>query len=117
VQEMSYETWCKRAKYLTARCDMYNEWRIKSKMRLLTDIAPRIGKLSTQFYMGCGFHYDLEQQLAKLISGFAISEQFCANWCAKIPDKLAVMEVRRVLMQSLVKQVVDAEKSVIQKMD
>lgn len=108
---MSYETWCKHSTQLLAEADEYNEWQDRARLRLLTDIAPRIGKLSTQMYMGCGFHYAMEQELGNLIRNLALPVQFCANWCAKIPEKQLHMMWNKISMEQLIQSVVKAEKS------
>jgi hypothetical protein len=110
--EMTYEIWCQRSKALLAEADEYNKWRDRARMRLLTDIAPRIGKLSTRMYMGCGFHYGMEQTLGRLINDLALPTQWCANWCAKIPEQQIKMIITQVSVGMLIEQVRKAEQSV-----
>lgn len=110
--EMTYEQWCANSAALVAEAKKLDHWRERSKLRLLTDIAPRIGKLSTQFYMGCGFHYSLESSLGYLIKELAMPVQWSANHCAKIPEDRLRIIMLQVNMSMLVNQVVKAEKSV-----
>lgn len=113
LAEMTYEDWRAHSTELLAECEKYNLWRKRSKLRLLTDIAPRIGKLSEQFYQGCGFHYSLEQKLGALIADLAMPIHWSANWCAKIPEQRFKMLSTQVAMQLLIGQVTKAEKTVI----
>lgn len=80
----------------------------------LTNIAPRIGKLSTKLYMGCGFHYALEQDLG-IIRKLAMPIQWSANWCANIPSDQLDMILNEVLVEELNRRVAEAEKSVKEK--
>jgi len=64
-----------------------------------------------QMYMGCGFHYSLEQQLGGLIKELAMPVQWCANHCAKIPDDRLRLIGLQVSMMMLTQSVVEAEKS------
>lgn len=111
IPEMTYEQFVERLPALTAEVYRYNDWRDRARMRLLTNIAPRIAKLSTQHYMGCGFHYGLEQELGALIKQLALPVQWSANHCAKIPAERAQMMVREVMVATLIEQVAQAEKS------
>lgn len=110
--EMTYEQWCANSPALLAEAKKLDGWRVRAKLRLLTDIAPRIGKLSQQFYSGCGFHYSLESQLGTLIKDLSLPVQWSANWCAKIPGERIHIIMLQVSMSMLVKSVVEAEKSV-----
>jgi hypothetical protein len=112
--EMTYERWCANSERLLKEAEAFNKWRERAKFRLLTDIAPRIGKLSQQFYTGCGFHYSLEQQLSKLLSDLSLPIQWCANHCGKIPEQQIRMMINEVCMPMLVNSVVKAEKSAVE---
>ena len=112
LPEFTYEMWRERSASLLAEAEKYNMWRGRAKLRLLMDVAPRIGILSTQFYMGCGFHYALEQELGKLIGNLSIPVQWCANHCAKIPEQQLKMMWNQISVADLIKRVGKAEKSV-----
>jgi hypothetical protein len=108
---MNYEQFCENSKALIAEAKKYDNWRVRSKARLLTDLAPRIGKLGTQMYMGCGFHYSLERQLGNLITELSMPVQWCANHCEKIPEDRLRLIGLQVSMMMLTQSVVEAEKS------
>lgn len=108
---MTYEYWCQHSKALVAESEKYDGWRQRAKLRLLTDIAPRIGKLSEAFYMGCGFHYALEQQLGKVIAELAMPVKWSANWCGKIPEDRLRLITLQVSVAFLISKVVEAEQS------
>ena len=110
---MTYETWCKNSIDIIAEAEKYNEWVNIAKANLLTRLAPRIEKLSHQGYLGCGFHYELEQRFGKLIVSMAIPWQPSANWCANVEEDRAKSIITKVIYKSLLKQVRDAEKSVV----
>lgn len=109
--EMTYEQWCANSTALVAEAEKLDKWRVRSKLRLLTDLAPRIGKLSQQFYMGCGFHYSLEQSLGHLVKELAMPIHWSANHCGKIPEDRLRIIMLQVSMSMLVHQVVKAEKT------
>lgn len=112
--ELTYEQWCKHSAYYLAEAYKYNQWRVRAKARLLSDIAPRVDRLDRQFYVGCGFHYSLEQELGQLIHKLALPVQWSANHCAKIPVQETAMIWNEVSVQSLIRNVVKAERSVIE---
>lgn len=109
---MTYEDWCKNHKEWLKLADDYNNWRRRSTSTLLSDIGPRIDRLSKVMYMGCGFHYSLEQSFGKLINSLSMPFQPCANWCAKIEDDWTTCQINHVLYESLIEQVEKAEASV-----
>jgi hypothetical protein len=109
---MDYQTWCKRSRYLLYETDKFNAWRERTKYRLLTDVSPRIGKLSRSFYMGCGFHYYMEEQLGKLLSKLSMPIQWSANHCDKIENDQIKMIVMEVAASELIRSVVRAERSI-----
>lgn len=111
LPEMTYEQWCQNSKALLAECAKYDQWRKRTKLAILTDLAPRIAKLSQQMYNGRGFHYSKEQSLGNLIVALAIPYQWCANHCAKIPEQRIDMITNQVIASSLFQEVVEAEKS------
>ena len=92
--------------------EKYNNWRKKVKARILSNIAPRINRLSRKLYMGCGFHYAMEQQLGKVIIDLSMPIQWCANHCDKIPDDRFKMINNRISVEMLIASVAEAEKSV-----
>jgi hypothetical protein len=112
VPTMTIEQWRENSQELIAECAKYDTWRERAKLRLLSDIAPRIGKLSQQAYMGSGFHYYFERQLGRLLGELAMPIQWAANWCAKIPaDRLRILQLQ-VHVEYLIVLVVAVEKSV-----
>ena len=115
LPEMTYEKWRENSAVLLAEADKYNEWREEMQMRLLTDIAPRIGKLSKVLYMGCGFHYAMEQELGHLIRKLSLPIQWNGNWYAKIPSDQLEMIVTEVMAEQLIEKVEEAEKSAKEK--
>lgn len=50
----------------------FRRWADRAKRRLLTVTAQDIDWLSRQHYSGCGFHYDMERQLGKLLIELSI---------------------------------------------
>lgn len=84
----------------------------KTKYFLLTNIGPRLAKLGKTGYMGCGFHYSLEQTFGRLIDRLSISWQPCANWCNKIEDDRIKFIFLEASYESLLDSVKKAEKSV-----
>lgn len=109
---MTYENWCKNSTKILAEAEKYNKWANKAKSFLLSNIGPRLDKLSKIGYIGCGFHYSLEQTFGKLIEKLALDWQPCANWCRDIEsDRMKVIGVEigyKMLLESIQK----AEKSV-----
>jgi len=106
---MTYQEWCESAKTILAQADAYNEWATKSKFYLLTDIGPRIAKLGQAGYVGCGFHYHMEQQFARLIDELAIPWQPSANHLDKVEDDSVKAILTEVLYAALLDSVVRAE--------
>ena len=108
---MTYEDWCKNSSAIIAEADKHNAWADKAKHHLLTNIGPRIAKLDKSGYMGCGFHYSMEQSFGRLIDGLAISWQPCANWCQNIEDDRMKAIGREACYQVLMNSVRKAERS------
>src|ERR1700674_3822949 len=104
--EMTYAQFVERLPALIAEVQTYNDWRDRARMRLMTNIAPRVAKLSTQFYMGCGFHYGIEQSLGHVIRELALPVQFSANHCAKIPEYQFKMMNIKISVEMLIQNVV-----------
>ncbi len=109
---MTYENWYKCSTEIIAAADKYNEWADKAKASLLTNIGPRLEKLRQTGYMGCGFHYSLEQTFGKLIVSLSIPWQPSENWCQNIEKDQMDSMIHQAIYKSLVKQVKEAEKSV-----
>jgi hypothetical protein len=109
---MNYETWCERSKEILADAERYNAWRDKATDRLLTDYGPRIAALNKVFYMGCGFHYGLEQEFGRLIAALALPWQPCANHCKQIEDDWTNSIINKVLYRGVVRSIVRAEHSI-----
>jgi len=109
---MTYEDWCKQSKRLVAIAQQYNVWRERAKLTLLTNLAPRIGTLSRQFYKGCGFHYSLEQELGYLVSKLSLPIQWDANSRDRVRNERLSMLVAQTRVRMLFKSVAKAEISV-----
>ena len=111
---MTYEQWCDNSKALIAECAKYNQWRIRTMNRVLTNLAPRIAALRGRMYDGCGFHYGKEAELGKLIGFLAVPYQWSANHCGKIPDQRCEMITTQVIAEGLFNDVWKAELSAAQ---
>lgn len=86
----------------------------KMKKHLMTNLAPRIYALSKKGYMGCGFHYDMEQQLGKMINKFAIGHRvsnLTMNSYPEIQNIHADIIISEVIYKELCKNVKKAERS------
>lgn len=109
---MTYKNWCKHSKKILEEANKHNDWADRAKADLLTNIGPRLEKLHQTGYMGCGFHYSLEQTFGKLINSLAVSWQPSANWCKNVEgDRMSAM-CSRVIYKNLIEQIEQAEKSV-----
>jgi hypothetical protein len=111
---MTYENWCKRSTEILAEAEKYNKWADRAKDFLLIKVGPRIAKLGKEGYMGCGFHYSLEQTFGRLIDGLALNWDPCANWCKNVEEDSERGMIRRVIYRSLLNQIRKAERSVKQ---
>jgi hypothetical protein len=114
---VTYQEWCENAKTILAEADAYNAWAAEAKHYLLTDIGPRIAKLGQSGYVGCGFHYHLEQQFARLVDSLALPWQPCANHLDKIKDDSVETILTKVLYESLLESIVRAEANPITRED
>jgi hypothetical protein len=108
---MNYKNWCKESTKILAEAEVYNKWADEAKNNLLTNIGPRICKLGKTGYMGCGFHYGMEQSFGKLIVSLALPWQPSANWCADVEDDRMHAMVIKSVYRILIKDVEKAEKS------
>ena len=108
---MTYENWCKYSAKILAEAEKYNKWADESKGFLLTKIGPKLEKLRKSGYMGCGFHYGLEQTFGRLFDKLALPWQPSANWCQNVENDRTSAIISKVIFKSLVDQVKDAEKS------
>ena len=109
---MTYENWCKQSTEILAEAEKYNKWVDRTKDFLLVNVGPRIARLGKVGYMGCGFHYALEQTFGRLIDGLTLSWQPCANWCENVErDRINAFD-NQVIYRNLMKNVREAEKSV-----
>jgi hypothetical protein len=109
---MTYENWCLHSTAILAEAEAHNNWAEEAKEKLLTDIGPRLAKLNKSGYMGCGFHYSLEQDFGKLFGLLAICWQPSANWCKNVEDDRDKAMIARVIYKCLLDSVKKAEKSV-----
>jgi hypothetical protein len=109
---MTYEDWCKSSSAIIAEADKHNAWANKATHHLLTNIGPRIAKLGKSGYMGCGFHYSMEQSFGRLVDGLAIPWKPSANWCKKIEDDSTNAICKEACYRVLLDSVRKAERSV-----
>jgi hypothetical protein len=101
-----------RLHYLLAEMEKFDKWRKEALATLLNDFAPRIHKLGTQFYSGCGFHYSKVQSLGRLIVDLAIPWQICMNHQNKWDEYSDHMLLMPVLFESLEREIKEAEADV-----
>ena len=81
---------------------------------LMTNLAPRIYRLSHRHYSGCGFHYGLEQQLGKMIDGLAVFHtptNVNMNIYPQMQNIIADTIITDVLFEELCEKVIEAERS------
>jgi hypothetical protein len=102
-----------RLHYLLSREPEINRWRERTLHKLLVDAAPRIDALSRTFYEGCGFHYEMLNQLGNLIRGLSVAFQPHMNWVDKNWEEYQVWQVRKVVASGLFNDIRKAEKSAI----
>lgn len=108
---MTLEDWNKYGETILAEADKWNKFRESAQWVLLTNIGPRIAKLGRRMYMGCGFHYGMEQTFGKLVNVLALPWQPCGNHCAKIENDQIGTMITKILYCDLLKQVNKAERS------
>ena len=65
----------------------YKKWRERAK-RGLPQLANRVFALRSKWYMGCGFHYDLEAQLGWIIWQLNSPEQYPKDNCCAIAQQI-----------------------------
>jgi len=86
-----------------------------AKECLLTNLAPRIYHVGNRFYMGCGFHYSMEQSLAHLLRMIAIppaqSSTMNGNDIERLNKIWSYIMVFPVLFERLCSDVIEAEQS------
>jgi hypothetical protein len=99
-------------KHYIAHAKEFNEWQDKAKDRLLTEIGPRIAKLNKTGYLGCGFHYGMEQSFGRLIVDMAIPLRPTMNDFDVCNVNMCSAILREVLYDDLVKRVEESEKTV-----
>lgn len=109
---MTYKNWCLHSTVILAEADVHNKWAAEAKRNLLTNIGPRIAKLNETGYIGCGYHYSLEQDFGKLFGLLAIRWQPCANWCKHVERDRDKAMLAEVIYSSLIEQLTEAEESV-----
>ena len=88
-----------------------NAWRERALHRLLSDIGPRIDRLSRRFYCGCGFHYSKLQDFGKLVAALAIHFDPSMNWLEKNEEENLLWVSRQVFVECLIRSVKEAERS------
>ena len=109
--QRSNEEKSKLLDYYLIEAKKHNAWVEKAKHNLLTNIGPKLAKLEKSGYYGCGFHYALEQDFAKLIGWMSMHWDPCMNWIDKCSDDDTKAMIARVVYDSLIESVKKAEKS------
>jgi len=112
--EDTHEEKCKALGHYLKEAEKTNKWANEATQNLLTNIGPRISALGNKMYMGCGFHYSMEKNFAKLISNFALPWQPSMNHYHKCKDEFSCWLVRKVMYEGLIEDVEKAEKSAIE---
>lgn len=110
-KEETHEEKCKHLDFYIKEAETYNKWANETTHKLLTDIGPRLAALNKVMYMGCGFHYSLEQKFGKLLVSLAIPLQPCMNHYEKCKDNHMSSIITKVIFEGLVESVEEAEKS------
>ena len=111
THDEAYQDWLLHSKDLRKECEEYDQWRRRTMHNILTNLAPRVAALGRSFYSGCGFHYDKEAQLGKIITALSVCYQWSANHCEKIQEQRISMITNKVLVEGLFKDCAEAEKS------
>ena len=109
---MTYKNWCKHSTFILAEADAHNKWADEAKRNLLINIGPKLAELNITGYMGCGFHYSMEQDFGKLFGLLAIGWRPSANWCRHVERDRENAMIAQVIYSSLLNQVKKAKKSV-----
>lgn len=115
MTETTERTMDERIEHLHFLLAEYSEHSLYVEMAreaLLTNLAPRIYALSRSFYMDCGFHYDFETRLGKLIQCFSTIKEPCMNHLDKQWDIWSLWMVDRVIFEGLCEDVIKAEQSI-----
>lgn len=110
--EDTQEEKVKALHFYLKEAEKYNEWANKATEQLLTDIGPRIAALGKVLYMGCGFHYSKEQSIGKMLISLSIPWQPSMNHYEKCKDEFFSTMARKTIYECLVKDIIEAEKSV-----
>jgi hypothetical protein len=95
--------------------EKHNAWVDKAKHHLLTKLGPKVAKLGKTGYMGCGFHYDMEQRFGRILINMAIPLQPCMNWIDNCQGESLKAMLTRVMYEGLVRDIAKAEKSVMKR--
>lgn len=82
-----------------------SDWETRALVHV-SKLRPRISALGEQFYMGCGFHYSLEDEISYLEN--AIPKKHSALVTA---DAMAANIALEVRLEHLTRRVVKAEMS------
>lgn len=104
----------KKIYYLRDFCSQGALFADMAREMLMTNLAPRIYKLSKSFYMGCGFHYSLEQQLGACIKALALAtgaDQINGNSLDYFDKYISEHIMNEICVTELCQQVIDAERS------
>ena len=83
----------------------YESW-VEESLKLLPDLAARVFALRNKSYMGCGYHYALEEKLGKVICNLNNTDYYRKD------DKgvIAFRCCTRVLLKVLIDGIEKAEK-------
>jgi hypothetical protein len=115
ISKRPHEEKVKRLMFYIAEAEKHNEWVKTAKHHLLTKLGPKMAKLDKSGYMGCGFHYSMEQTFGKILINMAIPLQPCMNWIDNCQDESLKAMTTRILYNGLVRDIAKAEKSIFKK--
>jgi len=119
-KQLTFKEKSQRLHWYIERCSEFRVFREMARETLMNNLAPRIYALSKRFYVGCGFHYGLEEALGNLIRGFAICENpnnINMNSYDYIIDREGMWVLYEVLFEGLCHDVIEAEESVAKLID
>lgn len=91
----------------------YVLWADMARAVVMSNLAPRVYALSQVWYIGCGYQYSMEKNLAYLIEKLSLSSKPCMNWVEKNLEESINREVTVILFEELCEHVVEAEQSAL----
>jgi len=109
--ELTLDVARKRILQFNAMADEYNKWVKEARDNLLINIGPRLAQVGHKMYMGCGFHYGLEQDFGGLIVRMALPWQPSLNHYKKLLNDEAKAMTTKIIYNQLIERLEEAEKS------